>query len=479
MFDGRRRPIALTRLVRLDPVATFALLSLVFGTLLVFVTPPLRGPDEHAHFLRALGIAQGDIVPGLTDAHGRKGIVLPPRLERDYGYFEAVRLTGRPHGLGYGKVFADFASGRVHRAAADRDEQPVFAPYDGSEGYSPAAYLPQAAAALLANVLALDFLSTFYLMRLAGLFAMTALLAYAVALVPRLQWTFMAIAMLPAALYGRSVINADGAALTYGMVVAALCLRALYPAAPLRTGQHVLWLVLCALSKPPNAAFALLELMRWPTRTLLRHWRRVALIIGPALAATVAWTLMSAGDVAAWRLAALTDTDLREFDPAWKLGFVLANPLHFAQAVVGTFGQKDLPELWRQLIGVLGLFDAVLRGWTYPAISVLLLATFLTRLDLPPPLRMRAAMAATAAMLAYAIALFVIFYLVWTPVDSGGVQGVQGRYFIPVVPLAAITAAALIDRAPPSWVTAMLAIAAAALSGWASVDAHLRTDWNF
>jgi uncharacterized membrane protein len=285
--------------------------------------------------------------------------------------------------------------------------------------------------------------------------------------------------MLPAALYGRSVINADGAALTYGMLVAALCLRALYPAAPARTTQHALWMTLCVLSKPPNIAFVLLELMRWPTRETIRRWRLLALIIGPALLAAFAWTVLSAGDVAAWRLAELTGRDAQEFDPAWKLAFMLEHPLHFAQAVVGTFEQKNIPELWRQLIGVLGLFDTVLRGWTYPAISLLLLATFFAPLDLAPSVRHRAAMAVSAATLAYCIALFVIFYLVWTPLDAEMVSGIQGRYFIPIVPLVAIAFAALVNRAPAEWVTALAASAAAILSGFACVDAHLRADWNF
>ena len=90
-------------------------------------------------------------------------------------------------------------------------------PYAGSEGYSPAAYLPQAAAAVLARAAGLGFLQTFYLMRLAGFAAMTAVLAYAIALTPALKWAFVAIAMLPSALYGRAVINADAAAFAYSL----------------------------------------------------------------------------------------------------------------------------------------------------------------------------------------------------------------------------------------------------------------------
>jgi hypothetical protein len=70
-----------------NPVTAFITVSLVFGTLIILATPPLRGPDETAHFLRAYGVAQGDIVPSQRDAEGRKGILLPPRLYESFDFF--------------------------------------------------------------------------------------------------------------------------------------------------------------------------------------------------------------------------------------------------------------------------------------------------------------------------------------------------------------------------------------------------------
>src|SRR5262249_36604864 len=73
------------------PVAVFLLLSIVFGLPVVFVTPPFRGADEPAHFLRAYGISRGEIVPSRADDKGRKGIVLPADINDGYQFFEAVR----------------------------------------------------------------------------------------------------------------------------------------------------------------------------------------------------------------------------------------------------------------------------------------------------------------------------------------------------------------------------------------------------
>ena len=44
---------------------------------------------------------------------------------------------------------------------------------------------------------------------------------------------------------------------------------------------------------------------------------------------------------------------------------------------------ENLAELWRQVVGVLGLFDTVLQAWVYPVLTVLLLATFFTPATAP------------------------------------------------------------------------------------------------
>src|SRR3546814_13493765 len=95
--------------------------------------------------------------------------------------------------------------------AAGDARPPVFIPYEGTEGYTPAPYLPYVAAAFVARLADLDFVATMYLMRLAGLAAMTAVMAYAVAATPTLKWAFLFIAMLPTALFARSVIKIGSA----------------------------------------------------------------------------------------------------------------------------------------------------------------------------------------------------------------------------------------------------------------------------
>src|SRR6266851_5953673 len=460
--------------LKFSPITAFVTVSLLFGTLIILITPPMRGPDETAHFLRAYGVARGDIVPSIRDAEGRKGVLVPPRLYEGFDFFESVRIKEKEAGFSYGPVFRAYFSRQPARA--DSDRPPTFVPYAGSEGYSPVAYLPQVAAALVARALDLDFVPTFYLMRFAGLAALTGLIAYAIAMVPNLAWAFLAISMLPAAIYGRSVISADGSVLAAAMVVTALWLRGILSPQLHILGRQSFWMMLSALTKAPNLVFVLLGLM--PLRGMpARRWHLLALTVLPAIAVAVLWTISSGADTATWRMVEITGQDLDAFNPAVKLTYLLDHPLHFPAAVISALHEKALGELWRQVIGVLGLFDTVLQHWVYPTVSGLLLYTFLTRLPLAPAARYQVATVAGITALAYIVVVYFVCYLVFTPLNAHTVWGVQGRYFVPILSLVAIMVATVVNRGPDERLSAALAISAAVLSGCACIEAILRTDW--
>ena len=441
-----------------------------FGTLVIVATPPLRGPDETAHFLRAYGVAQGDIVPSLRDGQNRKGIVLPPRLYEGFDFFESARVREKEAGFSYRGVFDAY----FRRAPVAVDPSAGFVPYAGSEGYSPIAYLPHTAAALVARAFDLSFLPTLYLMRFAGLAALTGVIACAIAIVPKLSWAFLAIAMLPAAFYGRSVISADGSALAAAMMATALWLRGVVSPQLMMPIRQSLWMMLGALTKAPNVAFVLLELQ------LLKQgwrWQQLALVTLPAIAAAAIWTLGSGADTAAWRMVEITGQNPDAFDPSAKLAHLIDHPWRFPAAVFGAWREHSIGELWRQLIGVLGLFDTVLLAWIYPAVSVLLAGTFFAGLPLAAADRYRVPIVAAITALAYIFIVYLISYLVFTPRDANTVWGVQGRYFVPILPLVAIIVAAVVNRGPSERMSAAMAVILAVLSGCASVEAILRADW--
>src|SRR5258705_6407807 len=132
-------PSALSRIGRRFgswPAIVFALLSLVFGSAIIVVNPPLRGPDEISHFLRIHSYARGELLP-TTEIDGRKGIFVERELYDQLYFFKDSGewfAKARNEGARYGEIMAEYRS--ITGAGSDEvTPSPMFAPFAGTEGY--------------------------------------------------------------------------------------------------------------------------------------------------------------------------------------------------------------------------------------------------------------------------------------------------------------------------------------------------------
>src|SRR6266496_3035442 len=457
------------------PASVFVLLSLVFGSAISVVVPPLRGPDEIAHFLRIYSYTRGEFLPA-TEVDGRKGIFIERELYTQLSFFKNAGerfFRNREQGLRYDEIMKEYPP-RV--GTLDAEEQATkFMPFAGTEGYHPVAYAPYILAAVIGKLLKLDFPNLLLLMRLVGLITFTAAAAYAIKLTPTLKWAFVLIAMLPVAIYNRSVLSADGAALAYALVITALCFSAVQ-----RYGQvweRSLWMTLCALSKQPQIVFVLLELMVCRMTNLRRRWSTLALVAAPGFILSPLWVLAVSADIAVWRLAEAETYPREQFDPLWKLAYMWEHPLHFPLAAwtsVTVWGDR----LWPELIGILGWQDILLPPWTYFVLTAILLLVPLQKLNLDGAARARIAVMTGLGVLGYIVTVYLIFFLTYTPIDIDHVRGVQGRYFVIALPMAAIFLASTLNVDLRRGALATAAIAGSLLSGIACFTALLEAHWS-
>jgi uncharacterized membrane protein len=313
------------------------------------------------------------------------------------------------------------------------------------------------------------------LMRFLGLITFTAVAAYAIKLTPTLKWAFVLIAMLPVSIYNRSVLSADGAALAYALVITALCFSAVQRYG--RVWERSLWMTLCALSKQPQIVFVLLELMVCRRTELRRRWSSLALVVVPSLILSPLWVLAVSADIAAWRLLEAETHPREHFDPLWKLAYMWEHPLHFplaAWTALTVWGDR----LWQELIGILGWQDILLPPWAYFVLTVVLLLVPLQKLNLDGAMRARVAVITGLAVLGYVVTVYLIFFLTYTPLDIDHVRGVQGRYFVIALPMAAIFLASMTNVDLPRGVLATTAITGSLLSGITSFKALLDAHWS-
>src|SRR6266436_4695261 len=443
------------------PASIFVLLSLTFGSIIIFANPPLRGPDEIAHFLRIYSYTRGELLP-VTEINARKGIFVNPELYNQLYFFKTageVFARSREEGLRYGQIMAEYSK------LAD------------THGYNPAAYIPYIVAAEIGRLLRLDFPAMLLLMRFFGLLAFTAVAAYAIAVTPALKWAFVLIAMLPVSLYSRTILSADGAALSYALAITALCFRAARNPAAGKVWERSLWMTLCALSKQPQIIFVLLELMICRLKDLPRRWRSLAIVVLPGLILSPLWVVAVSADIAVWRLLEERNDSSEQFDPLWKLLYMWDHPYHFPLAA-WTALNGWAGRLWQELIGIVGWQDILLRPWTYLVLTVCLVLVPLQKLQLDSATRARVTVITGLAVLGYIAVVYLIFFLTYTPIDTDHVRGVQGRYFVIALPAAAIFIAAVVNRELPHGMPAAIAIAGSMIAGITTVEAVLRAHWR-
>jgi uncharacterized membrane protein len=126
-------------------------------------------------------------------------------------------------------------------------------------------------------------------------------------------------------------------------------------------------------------------------------------------------------------------------NPMAQLHVLLASPLRLVALPYRSL-LAGWEHYWREFIGVLGSLDVLLpepvyRTWAW--IVILAVAGCLLFERQPPPPRTRVRCAIINGIILFSLAAssltaFILQYLSWTRVGTALIDGVQGRYFIPV-----------------------------------------------
>jgi uncharacterized membrane protein len=247
-------------------------------------------------------------------------------------------------------------------------------------------------------------------------------------------------------------------------------------AASARLWERSLWMTLCALTKQPQIVFVLLDLMVYRLKQVPPRWRHIAIVVLPPLILSPLWVVAVSGEIAAWRLQESESHPPEHFDPLWKLQYMWEHPSHFPLATwTAIVGWGD--RLWLELIGILGWQDISFPLWVYVALTILLLLASLQKLHLNGEMRACVTVMTGFAVLSYVVVVYLIFFLTYTPLDVDHVRGVQGRYFVIILPPLALFIAGLINLELPPGTPAASAIAGSIIAGTGSVAALLQAHW--
>ena len=395
-------------------------LGLATALPLALLTPPFQVPDEAQHFSRAYQISELSLWG--INKNGRAGALLPSSIARLSDIFLGTRAIHAARPLTPRPLRTTLAA----MAVPLLPEQREFVDFSGIAAYSPLPYVPQAVAIALARRAGADVAILFYTARLANAVAAILVLACAVRVLPLAKEAAMVTGLLPMALSLYASISPDALGISSAYLFTALSLRSLTDKKWTPGG---IWMAALAgtIFTSLKVVYAPLLLLGLPAlatnrrATLIAH----AIIVCTAVGITLAW-LSSIHDVAIF---------VREgTDAHAQLHRVLHYPGHFGLAVWrALLANRFYGE---SMIGVLGWLTLPLPDLAYvlPVVALVVASSLRTIPD--PRLPLPTALWGVLIIIGSVLLVMTALYLFWTPRGYPDVEGVQGRYFLPLLALA-------------------------------------------
>lgn len=414
---------------RPSPVLAFLIASILLGLVFIVGTPPFRYPDEQAHFLRSYAIAHGDQV--LVRAN-EPGIHAPTSLIEDFRYCESRVHRLRQAGLPYAPE--EITSRLESRPDRDDSLRPIHLAPAVLLG-NPIAYLPQAAAIRVAETAGGGLLVQLYTARLVVLLLSSVLAVWALRLLPFGRLPMALFGLLPMVAWLRGSISPDAYAIAGGMLIVAVALRIggkLSKDKTLTRNEYVAFAVaatILAFSKFIYLA-GVLVLLPW-TAPLLRRWRET-LVLGlasaPAVALGIAWTSYATAQFPHVRPdlpAELLDAEAKR---EWLTTSVLTVPNLISDTLV-----ENLAVYAHQAMGVFGWLDVPFPTLPLGLLTAILgLSAFIG--GVPQGATRLQGLTFVGVFGTQVVLVLVSILMLWTPIGMRVIEGVQGRYFLPLLP---------------------------------------------
>ena len=439
------------------PVWTFVIAALIFGTLYAVIVPPFSAPDEPSHFARSWNTSRGHVFARREGAE--VGYFVPREVASLESRFPIPNLDVR----------------RIVTALHEPPPGPdtVFRPYSGHAVAPVILYMAQGAGIALARGAGGSPLLSFYFGRFFNLIAGIVLIAFAIRMIPSYRWLMTLIALTPMANYIRGSMSGDVVTLGIAFLFTAVVARALFVEEPVTAARWTAITLLAAclcLTKVVYIPMAMLPLVVPQRRfsSAAAAWRARAILAAASLAAAAVASRIATYFWAPFRAGVTT--------PGAQVHFILTHPQTFATIL---FDEYVLRAKWYliSMVGDLGAGDftvvlpKILVVFYFGCLIALIVIDTSARLRILPLQRIWFAFlcAGTAFAIAFAI------YTTWNPVGWPRIDGLQGRYYLPLLPAAAFAVHRVSDGIAERWrmaitVTAVVLANAVAIhlivTGW-------------
>lgn len=442
----------------------FLICGLCFGALYLLVLPPLCAPDEGSHYISAYKLSNQ--IMGKNPTHPDGHVLIRARdlqVEDLMGVDTAYKSGEKVEPVILGQLLDEAAyraireiglfGGEDREGAVDYEGNPVQAG-NGWEGQpaavsnlipvntTPLAYLPQALGITLGRLLHMSSMGILYLGRLFNLLFYVVMVWLAMRRIPFGKEVIFGVAMLPMTFHLTGSMSYDVMILALSFFFTAVCLDLAYEKEKVRPVDVAVLAAVMAVLGPCKMVYSVLMglCLLIPVRKFggWGKWFLSAAVVAGAFFLSMA--VVNSSTIAVY--ATQTESYVPWAQEAgYSLTYLIYNPMKLIKMFYNTAIWQASHYHMTMIGAYLGNIDEVLD---VPYLIVMGLTLGLFALAFRKPgdqIRFSRGQRAWIWILCLGCvaAVCLSMLIAWTPLRSLVIAGVQGRYFLPVLPVFLMT----------------------------------------
>lgn len=395
----------------------FLIIAIPIGLLFMFLIPLGQIPDDSSHFARAYAITEGYLVSPVDDNNCGYA-PMPKKVITVSTYNGEKRLEKNLTNIG-----------------AKYDDEIINTSFTNTSIYSFIVYIPQATGIIVGRILHLPISLIAYLGRLFNFIVYLILVYYSIKLLPFLKKYAVFVALIPIAMQEATSLSSDGLTMGISCFLISYILHLKYTKTDKITKKEYLILavatIVCSLCKIVYFPLVLLiyilpsEIFKSKKEKIIK----LSFIVLLCLIINGAWTIY------ATRYLAEVKPGINSPE---QFKYVISDPFNYVKIIIRTIKKEVLEYVYEMLGGRLGLLNVSTKSY-YPKLSiVLMLFLMLTNRLTKRKISYFVKYLSLIIVIAVIGLIFSSLYVQWTPLKNVIIEGVQGRYFIPILLLVPI-----------------------------------------
>jgi len=408
----------------------FTVLFLGAGLLFVFLVPPFQNPDEQMHFYRSYQLSHLNLFAD-SNQDGVYGGTIPNNIT------DLVEESDFVHRFNFD-----------HRFRLDLNELVGYTYQEGPKSfqafpntaiYSPLVYLHTLPVQKVAEYVHAPILLTLYIGRIFSLLIVFLAFIFAIKYAPIGRWVFFAIGLIPMTIASAAAFSSDAVTIAISIAFIVVILKLCFI-----KQIHIKWLVAgsslalsLAFIKQAHIGLALLLLLPFIINPLLRLRKIYFWVIA---------TAVTTGLSLAWWYTKVSSIKINPdplVQPELQKELVLNNPLQFlVEPFFQTYATLHSNAFTEGLFGNFGWLTTPMPLYVI-ILSAITLFLAIKQIDKKEQKSIDYLSNKKGIFATYLIMVFVAIvglisvalYIYWTAYKLPYIQGIQGRYFLPILPL--------------------------------------------